>query len=177
MRAATFLVGDSFSFQESFITSFAADVKGVGTHVDASDMISDPKKNGWLSSIDALKEFAFQKLIAKIARSENQKWGTVEFYAIIDTGLRFKPNVKNPATDFYGDRIVLVVRQSHSRLSPCRDEPCFFSVAQDLHLQSEFGKQMRTVFHQFGVSTEFVPTSLLKYESTEESLEDVTYFR
>ncbi len=54
--------------------------------------------------VDALKEFAYQKLLQRIADREKQDWGTVQYYAIIDTALKFKENSINPATGYKGDR-------------------------------------------------------------------------
>jgi len=55
-------------------------------------------------------------------------WSTVQTYAIIDTGIKYKNDVVNPATGYKGDRLVLCLRQRHSRYSGSFDDPCFFSV-------------------------------------------------
>ena len=65
---------------------------------------------------------------------------------------------------WFGDRICLSLRQPHSRLSASRDEPCFFSVSQDMHLKSRRGEAMRRILHKYKISTERIPRSLLLYE-------------
>jgi hypothetical protein len=93
------------------------DVKGLGTHVSAA--VSDnPRNTGLLSCADALREFAMQRLIARVCERQPVSqyptpWRTVEFYAIIDTGLQYTG--LNPATGLKGERCVLTVRQRQSR--------------------------------------------------------------
>eukprot|EP01083_Nonionella_stella_P154885 499605_1 len=161
-RAVSFLVDNKYKItQNGLFTADMLDVKGVGTHVLCNDL--DQKKNGFLSAHDAMIEFLFQKLIQRIFDIEhnNHSWGTVQMYAIIDTGLRFKKDIPNPATGYKGDKIALVVRQRHSRLSASDDEACFFSVAQYKQLGSTQGKVLRDILLEYGISSEQIPVSYL----------------
>jgi hypothetical protein len=93
------------------------DVKGCGTHADA--LVADNARNtGLLSCADALREFAMQRLLARVCERQPawrhpSPWRCVEFYAIIDTGLKYAG--VNPATGLAGERCVLTVRQRQSR--------------------------------------------------------------
>ena len=175
-RAATFLIDNKYKITSNgqFVADML-DVKGVGTHILCNDLAQD--KNGFLSAVDAMIEFLYQKLIQRIFDIENEKcnsdgnqddkdtqkhnWGTVQMYGVIDTGLRFKDEIENPATGYKGDRIALIIRQRHSRLNASEDEPCFFSVAQQAQLMSEQGKKLREILLKYGITSEQIPTSYL----------------
>lgn len=111
-RAATLFSDDEYSFADGRVEARMVDVKGVGTSVIHQDL--QIKACGFLSAIDAFKELAFQRLLQRISEISNQKsdikWGTVRYLAIIDTGLKFKQGVVNPATGYEGDRCVLAIR-------------------------------------------------------------------
>jgi len=158
-RAASFLVNDEYHWDDQGL--FQADmleVKGIGTCILQEEF--ELKACGLLSLVDALKEFAYEKLLQRISKINNQPWGTVQYYAIIDTGLRFKANCKNPATGYPGDRCVLVVRQRQSRVISCSDEIVYYSVVRRELLENNRGKAFCDCLASYGISSEQLPQIL-----------------
>lgn len=66
-------------------------VKGVGSEKIISGF--GVKENGLLSLVDAIKEYSYQKLLQKLSQLEHQEWHTVQTYAIIDIGLRYRKDI------------------------------------------------------------------------------------
>ena len=122
-RAATFMADDMYGFDEvGAIQADMIDVKGCGTHVDrASKKVSH---TGLLGKTDALRGLAVQKLVQRIAELEGEAdvWNTVQFYGVVDTGLRYRRDVADPATGIEGEQCVLSLRQAQSRLAGVIDE-------------------------------------------------------
>lgn len=159
-RVAVFFENDEFWVKDTFIQANMFDVKGVGTSIRQRDV--DLKANGFLSIVDAFKEFAYQRLFQRIAEKDQiEQWGTVQCYAIIDTGIRFKSDCANPATGYFGDRCVLSIRQRHSRLQANHDDVVYYSVASpEMIFESSILKHIRETLFFNGVSSEQEPTSL-----------------
>ena len=159
-RAATFLVDkQEYSWdKDGTFQSEMLEVKGLGTTILQKEI--EVKACGLLSFVDAIKEFAYQKLIQKISEIENQNWATVGYYAILDTPFRCKSDVANPGTGYKGDRFVLVVRQRQSRIVSCFDEIVYYSVARREHLVGSFGKEFRLCLQKYGISSEQLPALL-----------------
>lgn len=80
--------------------------------------------------MDALKEISYQRLLQQIAEHEKQAWGTIQYYGIIDTGIKFKDDVENPATGYKGERLVYVLRQVNSRIVSSHDTIVYYSVVE-----------------------------------------------
>lgn len=158
-RAASFLVDDKYSWNDNGL--FHADmleVKGIGTSILQPEI--EQKACGFLSYVDALKEFAYEKLIQRISVLENQSWNTVQYYAIIDTGIKYKNNCKNPATGYEGDRCVLVVRQRQSRIISTFDEIVYYSVVRRNLLEYGRGNDFCKTLLKYGISSEQLPVLL-----------------
>ena len=118
-RAATFFAEDKYGFDEESgcIEADLIDVKGCGTHRDVA--YNAPSHSGLLGLTDALRGLAVQRLLQRICEleGESKHWSTVQFYAILDTGLKYREGVVDPATGVPGDMCVLALRQAQSRLS------------------------------------------------------------
>lgn len=170
-RAVTMFIGDQYKIAEDgFLEIDAIDVKGLGTHRDARNT---PKQaNGFLNLEDALKEYCWEKLITQLT-SESPSVGTVQTYAIIDTGFSYKAGTLDPATGYtHGTRCVLLLRQRTSRNSAAYDDPCFYSVLSPKQLASGFGSELRAILLSQGISCEKCPRTLLLERSAESHLED-----
>jgi hypothetical protein len=105
--------------------------------------------------------------ISEISNKKNKtQWGTIKYLAVIDSGIRFKKDVANPATGYIGDKCVLVVRQPNSRFVSSEDEVVYYSVAdQDRIFSSQILRQVVEDLIEWGISSEQFPTSLLGSES------------
>ncbi|KAH3762725.1 hypothetical protein Pelo_5429 [Pelomyxa schiedti] len=160
-RAATFLVDSKYYFDSLTgepHTHGMIDVKGVGTtNLQPSFEL---KANGFLPLTDALKEYAYQKMIQHLCDKERSTCKTVEYYAIIDCGFGFSRNTPNPATGFCGDRCVLLLRQRQSRCVSSYDEVVFYSVVRKPNMMHGIGVEVRRVLTKYGVSSEQSPRSL-----------------
>jgi hypothetical protein len=139
-----------------------ADAKGVGTHEDAD--FSNAKVTGLLGFADALREVAFQRLVQRLVEIDDgdgagddggPPLSTVQFYAIIDTGLRYEKT--NPATGWTGERCVIAVRQQSSRFLPEYDAMSFAGNFSGRTATVGAARRMRKLLHKHGVSAEFVP--------------------
>lgn len=178
-RAAVFPLNNQYSIcPDGRVKMDLLDVKGVGTTILQPSVST--KACGFLNFVDALKEMAYQKLIQRLSEKENEKiWKAVSYYAIIDTGIRFKQDVPNPATGYKGDRCVLVVRQAQSRIVSCFDEignsnflfslrqfivfllKVFYSVARlDQIKRNKSLNNFRQILHQYGLTSEQSPQAL-----------------
>lgn len=158
-RAISFFADNQVHFEEGRAVSKMIEVKGGGTTKLQPEI---PKKaTGFLCLVDAFKEFAYQKLIQRIAELEKQNWATVQYYAILDTGIKYKDDVINPATGYKGDRCGLVLRQRQSRIVSVWDEVVYYSVARHLQIGSKIGREMRAALIKYGVSSEQLPQVLV----------------
>ena len=169
-RAATFLVDNKFKIEKGCFQAQMIDVKGVGT--TKLQKYFDPKACGFLSQVDAMKEFAYEKLINKVLQNSKSEFSTVGTYAIIDTAIRFGENVADPATGYKGDRCVLLLRQRTSRLVAAPDTVVYYSVAETSQLQSSRGAELRKALYAYGISSEQDPWAFLCSLSTDLTSED-----
>ena len=144
-RAATLF--DSFTFNKEtyYEAKNMVDVKGVGTSELQKKF--PPSATGFLCLADALKEVCYERLIQRKVYPK-----TVKHLAIVDCGFSYVG--ENPATGYVGDRVVLMIRQPHSRLCSEPDEPVYYAVAQPEHLRSETGKEIRESLLRCGMSSE-----------------------
>jgi hypothetical protein len=173
-RVAIFFANDQYSFDAQGNTiADMLDVKGVGTSIMQTD--ADLKACGFLSAVDAFRELAFQRLLERISEFEitengSRAWGTVKYLAVIDTGIRFKQGVINPATGYSGDRCVLVVRQRNSRFVGSKDEIAYYSVVDQTTLfENNHFKRIINCMNEWGISSEQMPTSLLNSKDHKEA--------
>eukprot|EP01127_Copromyxa_protea_P005652 TRINITY_DN1551_c0_g1_i3.p1 TRINITY_DN1551_c0_g1~~TRINITY_DN1551_c0_g1_i3.p1 ORF type:complete len:558 (+),score=100.24 TRINITY_DN1551_c0_g1_i3:29-1702(+) len=160
-RAATFFTGP-YSFSRGWFQAPMIEVKGGGTSILQPKF--ERKACGFLSLVDSLKEFAYQKLIQSIADKQridsDEKWGTVGYYAILDTGLKFKDDKQNPATGYKGDRCSLCVRQRQSRVVSSPDEVVYYSVVRHHQQATKRGSALRKALNSVHLSSEQLPMSL-----------------
>ena len=162
-RACTFIINNEYCWNEKGnFTADMVEVKGIGTTILQPEI--EKKACGFLSYVDALKEFAYQKLIHHISELENQEWNTVQYYAIIDTGIKYKENEANPATGYKGDRCVLCLRQRQSRIISCYDEIVYYSVVRRELLSHGIGKAFCNSLAKYGISSEQIPSKLFAPE-------------
>jgi len=166
-RAANFMIDDSLAMKNGKITTKFVNVKGVGTQKIAEK--KEKKENGFLSLFDAIKEFCVQKLIQRIAEKEKTEWDTVQTYAIIDIGLKYKENIVNPATSFLGDLLGLTIRQGTSRYVSSPNESAFYSVVPVDQLEAvPIGKSILQTLRSYGITSEQVPSDYLtKFPKTQ----------
>ena len=152
----------------SFCTGSFLNVKGVGTEKFAKGI--SPKLNGFLSFTDALKEYSYEKLINKLLKisktesgdsyANNKKMNstTVQTYAIIDLGIKYKDNIANPATSFLGDRCVLLIRQCSSRFVSGSDDFVYYSVVPEEQQKSNKSVNLlKQTLLKFGFTSEQIP--------------------
>uniref|UniRef100_A0A7S0CPY5 Flavin reductase like domain-containing protein n=2 Tax=Amorphochlora amoebiformis TaxID=1561963 RepID=A0A7S0CPY5_9EUKA len=159
-RAAVFLTNKGkYGFNKGKLTAGMLDVKGIGTHLLADT--KHPKVTGFLNYADALRELMMQRLIQRLIELEGREHAvkTVQFYAVIDTGLAYKG--KNPATGWENEKIVLSVRQRHSRILDLYEGFNFSGVAPSHVLDKGSGRELRRILIKYGVSAEFFPQALL----------------
>lgn len=153
-RAATFFVGDTYSFSGGALRADMLDVKGIGTHTHAE---VGERTTGLLNLTDALLELAFQRLIQRLVDLDEEPWCTVRYYALIDTGLQYR--LTNPATGWESERCVLLVRQPQSRLLDDYDAFNFSGVAPSHVLEAGPGAAIKALLRRSGLSAEFVPSA------------------
>eukprot|EP01126_Amoeba_proteus_P002254 TRINITY_DN10707_c0_g2_i1.p1 TRINITY_DN10707_c0_g2~~TRINITY_DN10707_c0_g2_i1.p1 ORF type:complete len:460 (+),score=109.55 TRINITY_DN10707_c0_g2_i1:128-1381(+) len=171
-RAATFFVDSKYWFdpESGFMSANMIEVKGCGTSILHTSVTT--KACGLLSLVDALKEFAYEKLLRRISVLEKSSWSTVGYYAVVDTGLRFKDDKPNPATGYLGDRCSLCMRQRQSRMISTFDEVVYYSVARHKQLLMKTGMQLRKDLTKYHVSSEQIPL-VIGCENFEELLENL----
>eukprot|EP00811_Abedinium_folium_P034776 NODE_762_length_2781_cov_3.195177.p1 GENE.NODE_762_length_2781_cov_3.195177~~NODE_762_length_2781_cov_3.195177.p1 ORF type:complete len:512 (+),score=172.14 NODE_762_length_2781_cov_3.195177:411-1946(+) len=158
-RAATFFVGDHYHIGvDGALQADMLDVKGLGTHEHG--VVADARVTGLLNFADALRELCYQRLLQRLFELEGlgDVMGTVPFYALLDTGLRYAGT--NPATGWVQERCVLAVRRRQSRLFDAYDGMNFSGICPD-HVHAEgLGRLMRRTLHRWGLSAEFEPRAL-----------------
>eukprot|EP00939_MAST-03C_sp_MAST-3C-sp1_P001827 g1827.t1 len=167
-RAATFFAGDRYAFDRKTgdLRANLLDVKGVGTHKNAN--VKKISHTGLLGMSDALRCLAMQRLIQRICELEGEqtRWNTVQFYAIVDTGLRFRAGTKDPATLVEGQVCVLAIRQAQSRLGGTFESFDFSAQGGNLLLAGDTeslcttgnARRIREVLERYGVSAEMFPS-------------------
>jgi len=187
-RAATLFAGDHYSFSdEGFLVANLVDVKGCGTHANVA--CKKVSHTGFLGKTDALRDLAVQRLIQRICELEGEQdaWGTVRFYGIIDSGLKYRSDIADPATGVMGDSCVLALRQAQSRLAA--DFPGVGDFAAgggnlllagdpNVLLGTGVGRRVREVLERYRFSGEIAASSfdidLAKSRDSQDHLDDVT---
>ena len=154
-RTTSFFIDNKYSFGDGGILIEMIDVKGVGTTNMQKEF--DSKANGFLPLTDALKELGYQRLIERVCNIGDIEWGTVKMLGIIDTGIKYRDGIMNPATGFMNDRCVLVLREAQSRLIPNIDSPVFYSVADIDLLTTPRALALKELLRVYGISSEQNP--------------------
>ena len=102
--------------------------------------------------------------VSELKNNSDSNFKTVQSYAIIDLGIRYKPDLENPATSFPGDRMALTIRQCTSRFVSSPHEFAFYSVVPIDFQNNKSCQDFIRALRKYGITSEQIPITLLGEE-------------